>query len=204
MTTQTILELVGYFASLLVLISLLMVSALKLRIINGIGSFIFAIYALLIRSYPTAVMNFCLVLIDIYFLATLLRPKQLFSYKKAGAKESTVEYLLEYYREDILHYFQDFDSNIHDDQVIYLVFAGAIPAGVFVANQAEDGMLRVLLDYATPDYRDCSVSTYLYGELAKNGVNQLITHSTTAAHTQYLLKMGYAKDGNVFVKTLGE
>ena len=58
MNTQTIWELIGYLASLLVLISLLMTSVVKLRIINLIGSFIFAVYALAIRSYPTAVMNF--------------------------------------------------------------------------------------------------------------------------------------------------
>lgn len=202
MTTQIVLELVGYFASLLVLISLLMASALKLRIINSIGSFIFAIYALLIHSYPTAVMNFCLVFIDIYFLVKLLRPKRLFSCKKAAAKESVVEYLLEYYHDDILYYFQDFDFNTYDDHTIYLVFAGAIPSGIFIANYKEDGTLNVLLDYATPDYRDCSVSTYLYGELVKIGINQLITHSSTPAHTQYLLSMGYSKNNNVFVKNL--
>lgn len=202
MTTQTILELVGYFASLLVLVSLLMTSALKLRIINGIGSFIFAIYALLIHSYPTAIMNFCLVIIDLYFLAKLLRPKTLFSCRKVEAKEGAVEVLLDYYRDDILRYFQDFKFNTHNDQAIYLVFAGAIPAGVFVANQEENGTLNVLLDYSTPDYRDCSVSKFLYGELVKTGVNKLITHSSTSAHTQYLLKMGYTENNNVYMKKL--
>ena len=51
MTPKMILELVGYLASLLVLVSLLMTSVTKLRVINMIGSFIFAIYALLIASY---------------------------------------------------------------------------------------------------------------------------------------------------------
>ena len=54
MNDHMMLELVGYFASLLVLISLLMTSVVKLRVINMIGSLIFAVYALLICSYPTA------------------------------------------------------------------------------------------------------------------------------------------------------
>lgn len=45
---EMLLELVGYFASLLVLVSLLMTSVVKLRVINMVGSLIFAIYALCI------------------------------------------------------------------------------------------------------------------------------------------------------------
>ena len=73
MDRQMILELVGYFASLLVLVSLLMTSVVKLRVINMIGSFIFAVYALFISSYPTAVMNFCLVGVNIYFLIKMAK-----------------------------------------------------------------------------------------------------------------------------------
>ena len=44
------LELFGYLGSFLVLISMLMTSVVRLRIINLIGSAIFAAYAILIRS----------------------------------------------------------------------------------------------------------------------------------------------------------
>ncbi|MCR4884486.1 MAG: hypothetical protein K6A68_12995 [Clostridiales bacterium] len=41
MNTQTIIELVGYLGSALVVVSMLMTSVVKLRIVNTIGSFIF-------------------------------------------------------------------------------------------------------------------------------------------------------------------
>ena len=63
-----LIELFGYLGSTLVLVSMLMTSVVKLRIINTIGSVIFTIYALIIKSYPTAFMNFCLVLINLRFL----------------------------------------------------------------------------------------------------------------------------------------
>ena len=62
------LELFGYLGSFLVLISMLMTSVVRLRIINLIGSAVFAAYAILIRSYPTALLNGCLVLINLYHL----------------------------------------------------------------------------------------------------------------------------------------
>ena len=68
-----IVELVGYFGSILVVVSMLMTSVVRLRIINTIGSFIFTIYALIIHSYPTALMNFSLVLINVYNLYRLLK-----------------------------------------------------------------------------------------------------------------------------------
>ena len=60
-----IIELVGYIGSILVLVAFLMTSVVRLRVVNSIGSLIFAISALIIQSYPTALMNFCLVLISI-------------------------------------------------------------------------------------------------------------------------------------------
>ena len=57
MTIEIILELIGYLGSLLVIVSMLMTSVVKLRIINTIGSVIFCGYALAIHSYPTAAMQ---------------------------------------------------------------------------------------------------------------------------------------------------
>ena len=74
MNSSMMIEMVGYLGSVLVLVSFLMASVVKLRVINSVGGLIFAVYALLIRSYPTALMNFCLVGINLYYLARLRRP----------------------------------------------------------------------------------------------------------------------------------
>ena len=73
MNTHMLIEAVGYLGSLLVLVSMLMTSVFKLRVINTIGSCIFTVYALIIHSYPTALMNFCLVLINLHFLWKMSR-----------------------------------------------------------------------------------------------------------------------------------
>ena len=78
MSNHMLIELVGYISSILVLIAFLMSSVVKLRIVNSIGSFMFAVYALLIQSYPTALMNLCLVGINIYYLVRLKKPDRQF------------------------------------------------------------------------------------------------------------------------------
>ena len=83
-----LIELVGYISSILVLIAFLMSSVVKLRIVNSIGSFMFAVYALLIQSYPTALMNLCLVGINIYYLVRLKKPDRQFDLIKGNTDEA--------------------------------------------------------------------------------------------------------------------
>lgn len=60
------LEIFGYFGSLLVLASMFMSSMFWLRTINMVGGFISGIYAILIGSYPIALMNFSIIAINLY------------------------------------------------------------------------------------------------------------------------------------------
>lgn len=57
MNYKIILEIIGYIGSAFVLISFLMATVIKLRIVNSIGSIISVVYGLLIHAYPTVVMN---------------------------------------------------------------------------------------------------------------------------------------------------
>ena len=68
MNSQIALDMLGYTSSIIILISMLMSSVIKLSIINSIGTTIFTVYAILSKTYPTAVLNTCLVLINIYHL----------------------------------------------------------------------------------------------------------------------------------------
>jgi hypothetical protein len=62
------LEMVGYTASVLVAISLMMRSLNKLRIINLSGSLLFTIYGFTIGAYPVAVLNAFIVLVNLFYL----------------------------------------------------------------------------------------------------------------------------------------
>ncbi|MEL7596968.1 MAG: lactate dehydrogenase [Clostridiaceae bacterium] len=72
------LEWLGYLASLIVLISLLMNSILKLRWINLVGSGIFSLYGFLIGALPVGFMNLGIVLINIYHLVKIYHSKEYF------------------------------------------------------------------------------------------------------------------------------
>ena len=62
------IELVGYFASFMVLISFLMGNIKKLRIINTVGCVAFIIYGVLLNSLPIIITNTAIVGINFYYL----------------------------------------------------------------------------------------------------------------------------------------
>ena len=71
METATIWEWVGYLASVVVAISLMMSNIKKLRWWNLIGAALFVAYGLAIGALPVALVNFFIVLIDAYYLVKL-------------------------------------------------------------------------------------------------------------------------------------
>ncbi|MBO3445294.1 YgjV family protein [Clostridium sp. CCUG 7971] len=64
-------EWIGYGASVLIVISLMMTSIIKLRIINSLGCFLFVIYGMYVKAYPVAISNAVIILINIYNLYNL-------------------------------------------------------------------------------------------------------------------------------------
>ena len=198
MTTSQIIEAVGYLGSALVLVSFLMSSVVKLRIVNTIGSLIFAVYALIIRSYPTAVMNVALVCINLYFLWKLRHRDSSYRMLKMRPGEAYVSDFLKSHGEDIAKFFPERPAVDEGDEV-YMVFHGQEPAGVLIGS-ASDGALDVKLDYSTPAYRDCSVGKYLMQNLERPLTLRYC--GAEEAHLPYLKKLGFTERDGVWEKEL--
>lgn len=202
MDPSTIIEAVGYLGSILVLVSFLMTSVVKLRIVNTVGSLIFAVYALIIHSYPTAIMNFCLVLINIRFLLKL-RSNKAPDYRlvSVGSSEGYVTDFLTQHREDIAACFPGRTWDPTAVNRAWLCCFGEAPAGLLMGTE-ENGVLNIALDYTTPAYRDCSVGKFLADRLPAQGISALRYARPEAGHVDYLEKMGYMKQGEEYRKEL--
>lgn len=188
-------EVVGYVGSGLVLISMLMSSVVRLRIINLTGSVIFAVYALLIRSYPTALMNICLVLINIWHLLQLRKPVRHFDVYEDSPDSAWTACLLKRCGEDIALHFPDFRADaLGSGTRVFVVLRGTEAAGLLI-GEAEGDRMTVTLDYATPVYRDCSVGRALYAALPGCGVRELVWDQVPESMTRYLERMGFTLEG---------
>lgn len=200
MDTKFLIEMIGYLGSALVVVSMLMGSVVRLRVINTVGSVIFAIYALIIRSYPTALMNFCLVSINIYHLIRLSNTGKHYSLIRLDEVDGYLAYLLKYYRKDIMQYFPGFSVDSDYNRVFGICCDSAV-AGIVIGKQKQDE-LEILLDYTTPVYRDCSAGKFLYEKLPGYGIRRVSCAEGSAGHTPYLEKMGFVKTDGVYKKEL--
>ena len=195
MDMKLILELIGYTGSMLVVVSMLMTSVVKLRIINTIGSVIFCGYAIAIHSYPTAAMQVCLIIINIVNLYKLNNTKKQYSAVNTSVSDGFLYHFLCANENDIKRYFPDF-SKAEPDDTIMLITCREVPAGVFIAKDNGNGSFTVKLDYTTPAYRDCSAGKFLYKKLQTLGIKKLITETRIPTHAKYLHKMGFAQNGD--------
>lgn len=189
-------EIVGYCGSALVLVSLLMSSVVKLRVINAIGSLIFCVYAFHIRSIPTAIMNVALVVINLFFLYRTLITKRSFRIAETGPEDSTVTTVLAGYQQDVEQYFGKVD--LHDANLIYAIYEEDTVVGV-TAGIASENEIRLFLDYSTPKYRDCSVGRYVLEHLLQKYTVVTYTGSNEK-HIAYLQKLGYEQRNGRYEK----
>lgn len=200
--TQIFIEAFGYLGSTLVLVSFLMVSVFKLRIVNTIGSVIFTIYAFIIHSYPTAIMNACLVCINVYYLIKMSNTgNKEYDFIKTDINESLIKYTIEKYKEDILNCFPGISMDFSDSNCSYVVCHNGKPTGIMVGRQ-KDGVIDILMDYSIPEYRDFSIATYLFSKLKDEGIKTLVYNGPTDNHKIYLEKTGFEKKGDHFEKQL--
>ena len=197
------IEIIGYVGSGLVLISMLMRSVFRLRIINLAGSIIFSVYALLIPSYPTAIMNICLAGINIYYLIRMSKPVRHFSVYEDKMDSAWVTWLLEHYREDIALHFPDFKAEAVNsaDTRVFVVLQESEAAGLLIGTPEGDN-LTIALDYATPVYRDCSVGTALYAALPEKGIHSLTMPHVPEKHQAYLTRMGFEQQADGSAKKM--
>ncbi len=193
MDTRFVIEAIGYVGSALVLVSMLMTSVVRLRIINLIGSIIFAGYAIAIGSYPTAIMNIALAIINIYHLYKIFNEQKSYHMIKTGLKDGYFSYLLDAFDADIKQIFPDYVRPDTNTDIACLVCVESDPACLFLGTETAPGEVEVLLDYATPAYRDTSVGRYLYRRLAKDGCRSLTFRQNAVNHIPFLDKVGYTK-----------
>ena len=198
-------EWLGYVASLIVLVSLLMSSVKRLRWINLIGSLVFAVYGFLISALPVALMNLGIVMINAYYLFQMYAKKDYF--KLMLVSDLTYfNVFIENYEKD-MKAFMTFDEAL-DNPSLERVFMlrNASPAGVLVGKRNES-TLEILVDYVTPTYRDFKMGQFLYQDQVSffkdQGITKLVSKPGSEKHQMYLKRMGFTQtDDHFFVKNL--
>ena len=191
------LEWMGYIASAIILISLVMSSIKRLRWINTVGSCVFAAYGILIGSVPVAVMNFGIVLINAWYLRQMYSKKEYFSLLPVSHDSDYLKKFLKFYEDEINSKYLFTSSMLPDAEICFFVLRDMQPAGLFICSKHSDDALKIELDFATPQYRDFKIGRYIFSRkramFTDKGYKKLIAFTDNPSHEKYLNKMGFVR-----------
>ncbi len=205
MNSSMIIEAVGYIGSALVLVSFLMVSVRRLRIVNSIGSIIFTAYDFIIHSYPTAIMNLCLVGINVYYLIKMGNTSETtrnYDLVKVSPEDGMLTYTIDRLKEDIQQCFPGIHLDLSNANLAYMICYNGAPAGIFVGNKRADNCVDIILDYSLPEFRDFSIGNFLFSKLPSDGITSVVFNGPDTHHKEYLNKYSFVKTENGYIKNL--
>ena len=202
-------EIIGYVASVLVAVSLSMKNIVKLRWLNLAGAVTFSVYGFVIEAYPVFAVNFYITIINIYYIVQMYSKKDSFSLVKISFNDdSYLDEFIKFYEKDITSYYPNFRKEDLQKYNCYFVLRNLNPAGLFIYEQLSENEIKVIVDYAIPDYRDLKNAIYLYSTefnlLKKSKISKIIAETNVNEHKNYLTNIGFKQENNsdIFIKTV--
>lgn len=207
-----IVQVVGYIASVLLAISLLVTNDFKFRWLNTFGCISFVIYGILINALPIILTNSILLVINLFYLIRIYRTKENFDLLEIKRDDKLVNKFLSFYHDDIKYYFPDFKLNDLDGGICFVVLRDIVIANIFAANIFENGKAFVTINYTVPKYRDYKVGKFIFEKekkyLVSKGIKTIMYKDIARKdHEKFLGIMGFKKehlgDKEYYTKNLG-
>lgn len=192
MDIRIILEIIGYIGSALIVISMMMTSVLRLRVVNILGCVIALAYALAVKAYPVAFLNGFLIVVNAVKTIQLFRVEKNYTLIESSGAAGLPKYLTEKYNDDILNFFPDF-KGLSDDDTVFILMNGDAATGITAGKIDEQKNFHITIDYTTPAYRDNSAGLFLFNEIAKRGCKKAVFETSSKNHETYMYKIGFVK-----------
>lgn len=198
MEASFIYEIIGYIASVLVAVSLMMSKIVKLRVVNMIGAAIFSLYGVLIGSIPVAGMNGFIVLINVYYLYKIYTNEEYFTLLRVSYDSEYLMKFLNFYKSQIDESQPNFQYEPVENGCNIFVLRDMVPAGVLIGREENENELHVDLDFVIPSYRDFKIGRFLFSDnidfFRDHGVETVVARGGDKEHQTYLKEMNFEKD----------
>lgn len=195
-----ILELIGYLAPVVILVSMTMNSIVKFRWINLVGAATFSIYGYFIHVIPVCVLNGMIALIDIYYLINIYSKKEVFETLEITPGSEYLQKFIDFHHDEIQKICPGFVYNPDMNTISFYILRNMAVAGIFLAHREKDDVLVVGLDYVIPEYRDFKNGRYVYYSLKKKfidaGYKTIKADRNYLRNDKYFKKLGFKKDLN--------
>ncbi len=198
---------IGYVASVLLALSLLVNNDLKFRWLNMLGCLAFIVYGILITAFPIILTNAILLLINVFYLIKTYNTKENFDLLEFTPGDKIINKFLQFYNKDIESYFPSYRLAGNDNDIRFVILRDMVIANIFVAELAADGNAYVKINYTVAKYRDYKVGTFIFEKekdfLKTKGIHQLVyLNVPNKNHAAFLKKMGFFEQNGQVIKTL--
>ncbi len=192
---DSILQWIGYLASGIILLSMMMPSIIKFRWINLVGASLFSFYGFMIGAIPVGVLNGVIVLVDIYYLFTIYSKKEVFEILEINAKSEYLARFLKFHDNRIQSYSPGFNYEPDTNSVSFYILRNMSIAGLFLAHRKNQTDLHVDLDYVLPEYKDFKNGKYVYftlkSKFVEAGFTKIVAEGNNKNYFNYLKKLGF-------------
>lgn len=195
------LEIFGYCGTALVLLSMMMTTVTRLRIVNMAGSLVSAVYAALCNTWPVVLLNVGLLIINAIQILRFYTAAKQYVAVETDKRDANVKHFLDYYLNDINLFFPNFDPYANDSDKVYVIYERAEAIGIFIGEES-GGEMCVTLDYVTKNHRNRSAAKFLFNYLKGKGIERIVALPTVEKHNRYLEAMGFMLDDEKMVKQL--
>ena len=208
--TRTVLELIGWVSSGLIVLSLAQARVLRFRWMNLGGAVLAVGYNTVLGIWPFAAMNAVIAAIDAYWIARLRRERHdpaAYSVVEVRPTDAYLGHVIGVHLRDIRAFQPSYALPTDGDgrRWAFLVQRDAETVGAVVVRDAGDGSGVVELDYVTPRFRDFTPGEFVYersGVFAAHGLRRLVAEPELARQTAYLGKVGFRSEAGEMVREL--
>lgn len=196
----SILQIIGYIASIIIAASMTMNSIVKFRWLNLIGASTFSIYGFVIGALPVGILNGFIVCVDVYYLYNIYSKKDIFETLEIRAENKYLIRFLEYYNKDIQKYFPGFTYKPELNTVSFFILRNMSVAGIFLAHREENNVLKIGLDYVIPEYRDFKNGKYIFNRVKNRfigaGFTKIIAPPSSEKYVKYLKILNFTENAD--------
>jgi hypothetical protein len=204
---RTVLEVVGWAGSAILVVSLLQTNLHRLRWINLVGCLVLIGYNAALGIWPMVGLNVVLSAVNIWHLVRAARDRhdgRAYEILQVDGADSYLRHVLRVHEADIQRFTPGFVHDPFAGDDAYLVLTGDETVGVTIVRPEPDGVAQVLLDYVTPRYRDRSPGEFVFGpEGPIRGTGYRRVKTPPGMVGPYYDRLGFTRVGDHFELTVG-
>ncbi|PFG34988.1 hypothetical protein [Sanguibacter antarcticus] len=204
---MSLIDLVGWVGSAILVWSLLQSRILRLRLFNLLGSAILLAFNAIIGVWPMVGLNAVLCVINLVYLQRMLRSRHSatsYSVVEIRPDDPYLRHLLAEHGADIVR----FNPGLEVEKLVaersgsgeaFLVLHGDETVGYVFLHDLGAGVAQIDLDYVTERFRDFTPGEFVFRRsrlLAEHGYTSVVTRRGVSA--PYYEKIGFTAMGDVF------